>query len=78
MSSTIFRYPLPFLFLIFLFPYLPTAQNLTDGQIDAISARLAESAAARFVLALSDTSILSLTESNHFQLGTRYSFSSHP
>lgn len=70
MSSTIFRYPLPFLFLIFLFPYLPTAQNLTEGQIDAISARLAESAAARFVLALSDTSILSLTIFS-WELGTR-------
>ena len=70
MSSTIFRYPLPFLFLISLFPYLPTAQNLTEGQIDAISARLAESAAARFVLALSDTSILSLTIFS-WELGTR-------
>ena len=52
MSSIIFRFVPTFLCLItgsLPFLLLARAQNLTDGQIDAISARLAESALKRFV-----------------------------
>lgn len=38
-----------YLLTILLFPYLAHAQNLTDGQVDLISTRLAESALQRFV-----------------------------
>jgi hypothetical protein len=51
MSTRFFRYALTlFLFGSFHLPHLAQAQNLTDGQINAISARLTESALARFLL----------------------------